>query len=134
MFTKIKEELAKIKEVKKMKGAGVIRHSKSPWASNVVMVMKKDGTWRFCCDWRRLNQLIKKDPFPLPRIDDSLEDWGRPNDSPRATSVQPSGTYRAKNQTANTQHSTLLWAHGIHTHGFRSVQQLRCSNVPCNRH
>ena len=71
------ESLAKVKEVNKMKDAGVIRRSKSPWASNVVMVKKKDGSWRFCCDWRRLNQLIKKDSFPLPRIDDSLEKLGK---------------------------------------------------------
>jgi transposase InsO family protein len=67
------ERLAQIKETRTMLKAGVIRRSDSPWASNVVMVKKKDGNWRFCVDWRRLNSLIKKDAFPLPRIDDSLD-------------------------------------------------------------
>lgn len=67
------ERLAQIKETRSMLEAGVIRRSQSPWASNVVMVKKKDGAWRYCIDWRRLNGLIKKDAFPLPRIDDSLD-------------------------------------------------------------
>ncbi len=64
------ERLAQISETRKMLAAGVIERSQSPWASNVVMVEKKDGDWRFCVDWRRLNGLIQKDAFPLPRIDD----------------------------------------------------------------
>ena len=44
-----------------------------PWASPVVMVIKKDGTLRFCIDFRKLNDVTIKDAHPLPRIDDTLE-------------------------------------------------------------
>ncbi len=52
---------------------GVIEESCSPWASPVVLVRKKCGTWRFCVDYRRLNSVTIKDSHPLPRVDDTLD-------------------------------------------------------------
>jgi hypothetical protein len=56
-----------------MKSKGVIEESDSPWSSPVVLVRKKNGNLRFCVDYRRLNDVTKKDRFPLPRINDTLD-------------------------------------------------------------
>ena len=58
---------------KLMLDAGVIRPSNSPWCNAVVLVRKKDGSLRFCIDFRRLNSLTVQDSHPLPRICETLE-------------------------------------------------------------
>ena len=55
---------------------GVVEQSVSPWASNVVVVNKKDGSLRFCVDYRRLNDATVKDAYPLPKIQDCLDALG----------------------------------------------------------
>ncbi|UYV78935.1 hypothetical protein LAZ67_17000317, partial [Cordylochernes scorpioides] len=60
-------------EVNKMIENHIVEPSESPWSSPVILVRKKDGTWRFCVDYRRLNKIAKKDVYPLPRIDDALD-------------------------------------------------------------
>ena len=50
-----------------------IRPSASPWASPVVLVRKKTGALRFCVDYRKVNSVTKKDAYPLPRVDDTLD-------------------------------------------------------------
>ena len=67
----LQEEVNKILE--DMKVQKVIEESNSPWVSPAVMVKKKDGTIRFCVDFRKLNAVTIKDSFPLPRIDNILD-------------------------------------------------------------
>ncbi len=59
--------------IEDMSSKGVIEPADGPWASPIVLVRKKDGTTRFCVDFRRVNGLTKKDAHPLPRIDDTLD-------------------------------------------------------------
>ena len=62
------------KAVEDMQKQGIIEPSVSPWASPVVLVKKKDSSTRFCVDYRKLNDLTKKDSYPLPRIDSTLDE------------------------------------------------------------
>ena len=66
-----KEEVRKL--IEDMLKRDVIQPSKSPWASSIVIVRKKDGSARFCVDYRKLNMVTRKDAYPLPRIDDTLD-------------------------------------------------------------
>ena len=61
-------------EVQRLLDTNVIREVKySEWLSNVVLVPKKNGKMRMCIDFTDLNKAYKKDPFPLPRIDASMD-------------------------------------------------------------
>ncbi|KAK3098956.1 hypothetical protein FSP39_024662 [Pinctada imbricata] len=67
-FMKEEEE-----HLKKLLDKGIVVPSKSNWASPVVLVRKKDGSVRWCVDYRRLNQLSTKDAYPIPKIDECLD-------------------------------------------------------------
>ena len=71
----VRQEVAR--QLNEMQNNGVIQPSKSPWASPVVLVRKKDGTHRFCVDYCGVNSVTKPDSFPLPRIEDLLDQLGK---------------------------------------------------------
>ena len=62
--------------IEEMLETDVIRPSSSPWAAPVTLVPKKDGSTRFCVDYRRINEVTIKDQFPLPHIQDIFDQVG----------------------------------------------------------
>ena len=61
------------KHIQEMLAAGAIRHSNSPWSSNVVLVRKKDGALRVCIDYRKLNARTIRDAYSMPLIEATLD-------------------------------------------------------------
>ena len=61
------------KKLQKFLEKGVIRPSTSPCGSPIIIVPKKDGTWRMCIDYRELNKITLKNRYSLPRINDLLD-------------------------------------------------------------
>ncbi|KAJ8764775.1 hypothetical protein K2173_009176 [Erythroxylum novogranatense] len=67
-------ELRELKEqLEELLEKGYVRPSSSPWGAPVLFVKKKDGSWRMCIDYRRLNKVTIKNKYPLPRIDDLFD-------------------------------------------------------------
>jgi hypothetical protein len=67
----LKDEMSK--QVESMLEKNVIRKSHSPWNSPVILVKKKNGKFRFCVDFRKLNDITVKDSYPLPFIDETVD-------------------------------------------------------------
>ena len=91
---------------------GIIQPSASPYATPIVVVRKKNGELRLCCDYRKLNAKTRRDSYPLPRIDECLDALGgaqhfstldlasgyhqvamAPEDKHKTTFICPFGTY-----------------------------------------
>jgi hypothetical protein len=69
---RFKDEIEKA--IKELLAMGHIRPSSSPFASSVVLVLKKDGTMRMCIDYRALNKKTIKNRYPIPRIDELMDE------------------------------------------------------------
>ena len=72
-----KEEIEKL--MQGMLDEGIIQPSKSPFSSPIILVKKKDGSWRVCTNYRAFNAIIIKDTFPIPTVDELIDELFRAN-------------------------------------------------------
>ena len=87
-----------------MLDAGVIRPSKQPWCNAVVLVRKKDGSLRFCIDFRKLNSLTVKDSHPLPA---SVRRWKALRELPLLTFDMNSGFWQVPMSPESKQYTAF---------------------------
>ena len=66
-------------ELQYMMDIGAVEPAQSDWSSPVVLIPKPDGSARFCIDFRKVNAVTKTDAFPIPRLEDSIDQIGKAN-------------------------------------------------------
>lgn len=115
------------KQVNQMLDDGLIRESTSSWCFPVIMTPKPDNTLRFCVDFRLCNQIVERDNFPLPNIDDALDSLGTGKPKYFSTLDLASGYWQIGVEEESKNKTAFITQDGLYEF---NVMPMGLSNAP----
>ena len=114
------------KEIDKLKRQGVIEESNSPWSAPLLLIKKKDGSYRVVVDYRELNSITVPDRYPIPSINEALTSL---KDAKIFSSIDLKSGFYQINMHENSKEFTAFATHDGHYHFKKMAMGLR--NSPC---